>query len=129
MVLLQNILEPRDNMLALLARQTVDMLYGPTDSEDALPACHRIGTDDRVNGPEVIADIVWRASGRIIELESCPVGYHLETTLLKSDCQCLEEFLVRGTSNDSKALSDLKFQLNPGFETIGRDAFSEQIRT
>lgn len=52
MVLVHQVQEPVEELLALLFGYIVNMAQVATDGEDALPPCYRIRPDNRVNGPE-----------------------------------------------------------------------------
>lgn len=93
-VLVNQVQKPVQQLGTLLLGQTVDVPDVPTDGEDALPTRHRVRPHDRVNGLELGADILWRASWLVVELEARCLGDLLKARLLKRGRQGLEELLV-----------------------------------
>jgi hypothetical protein len=65
------------------------------DREDTLPSSNRIGTDNGMNRFELAANILWGATGLVVELESCLVRHLLKEGLLKGHRKPFEELLVR----------------------------------
>lgn len=96
MVLLQQVKEPVQKVLALLGRDAVDVLNVPTNGEDALPAGDGVRPDDGVDGLEDAADVARVAARLVVQLEAVARGGLAEAGLLERDAEALEELLVRG---------------------------------
>lgn len=94
MILLKQIQKPLKKVIALVLRYTVDVLHVGANGEHALPACHRVGADDRMDCFEYGTDVFWRASRLVVQLESRLLGDLSEIRLLKGHCQRLEKLLV-----------------------------------
>ena len=94
-VFVDNVKEPRQERLALLLCHAVDVTDMAADREDALPPCHRVGTDDGMNGLELCPDVFRGATRLVVELEPGTLGDITEGRLLESGCQSLKESLIR----------------------------------
>lgn len=82
-VLVDQVEEPLQEMVALLLCHSVDVPHMPSDGEDALPPGDRVGADDRVDRLEVESDVLWCATGLAVELEPTFLGDFLEVWLGK----------------------------------------------
>lgn len=95
MILVDEVEEPVEEMLALILGHTVDVLDMATNREDALPTGDRVGADNGVDSLELAADVFGGTAGLIVQLEARRLGNFLEVRLLKGDRQALEELLIR----------------------------------
>jgi hypothetical protein len=93
-VVIDQIQEPLEQVLALLLCDTVDVRDVSANGEDALPSRDGVGSHDWVDGLEVAADILRGATRLFIELEALAIGNVAEAGLLKGCRQSLEELLV-----------------------------------
>jgi hypothetical protein len=94
MVLVHQLQEPVQQLLALLLRHAVDVLHMPAHGEDALPPGHGVCAHDGVDGLELGADVFDGAARLVIELEAGFLGDALEAGLVEGDGEGLEELLV-----------------------------------
>ena len=65
------------------------------DSEDGLPARHRVGADHRMDGGEGVADVFGGAARSAEQLETVFLGGFAELGLRIGGGEGFEEFLVR----------------------------------
>lgn len=94
MVLVDNIQEPVQQVLALLLRHTIDVLHVSANREDALPSGHRVRPDNRVNGLEFFTDVLGCAARLVVQFEAAVVRDRLEERLLECHGEGFQEFLV-----------------------------------
>lgn len=94
MVLVDQVEEPLQEMVALLLCHAIDVPHMTSDGEDALPPSDRVGADDWVDRLEVESDVLWCATGLAVELEPTLLGDFLEVWLGKGPCQPFQELLV-----------------------------------
>ena len=87
--------EPGEKLLALLVRQTIDVLDVPADGEDALPSGDRVGADDRVDRFQLGSYVLGSTARLVVELEPGSLGDLGESRLLERSGQALQELLVR----------------------------------
>lgn len=95
MVLVDQVKEPLQKMVALFLRHTIDVPYMAPYGEDTLPPSHRVGADDWVDRLEIESDVLGRATGLTVELEPTFLGDLLEERLGKGPGEPLQELLVR----------------------------------
>lgn len=94
MILVDQVKEPLQEMIALLLGDPVDMTHMTSDWEDTLPPSHGISTDDRVDCLEVESDVLGRTTGLTIELKPSLLCDLLEVRLSKGAGQPFQELLV-----------------------------------
>lgn len=95
MVLVNQVKEPLQKMVALFLRHTIDVPHMAPYGEDTLPPSHRIGADDWVDRLEIESDVLRRATGLTVELKPTFLSDLLEVWLGKRPGQSLQELLVR----------------------------------
>ena len=88
--------KPVEEMLALLLGQPIDALTVVADSIHRFPARDGVGTDDRVDGLEGLADVLGRATLATIYAEAVALGCLVEERLGVVGGQCVEEGAQRG---------------------------------
>lgn len=93
-VLVDQVKEPLQEVVALLLRHAVDIRHMATNGEDTLPPCHRVGAHDWVDCLELESNVLRGATGLIIEFEPAFLSDFLEEWLGKGPGQPLEELLV-----------------------------------
>lgn len=94
MVFVDQVEEPGQKLGTLLTRQAVDVFHMPSNGEYALPSRDRVGADDGMNGFELAANVFWRASLFVVQLESSTFSDFPEARLLESGSQALKELLI-----------------------------------
>lgn len=85
MVLIHQIQEPVEQLLALLFGYTVDMAYVTANGENALPAGDGVRPDNRVDGPQDLPDVLRGAAGLVVELEAVTLSRGGKAGLVKRD--------------------------------------------
>ena len=88
--------EPVEEMPGLVIGEPVDLGHVVADGEDALPARHRVGADDRVDGLEDLADILGRTALLGEKLEVVLLGGLVEAWLSVGGRQSVQEAAERG---------------------------------
>lgn len=88
-VLVDQVKEPLQKMVALLLRHAIDIPHMASNGEDTLPTSHRVGADNRVDCLEVESDVFRSATRLTVELESTFLGDLFEEWLGKSPGQPL----------------------------------------
>lgn len=95
-VVLRNQLdEPIQRAFAFLFGELVDLGDVMPDTEDGLPPCDWVCTNDRVCCHELSTDVLWRATGLAIQFEAVFFGGSAEAGLRVCCCELVEKFLVR----------------------------------
>ncbi len=95
MVAVHQVQKPRQQLLALLVCQSIDVLDVPPHREDALPPRHRVGPHHRVDRLELFAYVLGGSARLVVQLESGTLRDLVEVRLLERGSQSLEELLVR----------------------------------
>lgn len=85
MVLIHQIQEPVEKLLALLLGHTVDVAHVPTDGEDALPACDGVRPDDRVDGSKDLPNVLRGTARLVVKLEAVTLSCGGKAGLVKGD--------------------------------------------
>lgn len=88
-ILVDQVEEPLQEMVALLLRHTIDIPDVASNGEDTLPPSHRVGADNRVDRLEVESDVLRSATRLTVELEPTSLGDLLEEWLRKGPSQPL----------------------------------------
>lgn len=81
MVLDNKLDKPVEEVLALFLGKTMDLLDVMADGKDRLPACHRIGANNRVDRLEDIANILRSAALTCVDLKVVALGCIVEKGL------------------------------------------------
>lgn len=89
MVLVDQVKEPLQEMIALLLRHAIDIPDVASNGEDTLPPSHRVGADNRVDCLEVKSHVLRSATRLTVELEAAFLGDLLEEWLGKGPGQPL----------------------------------------
>ena len=95
MVLVDQIQEPLQKLLALLFRDPIDVFHVPANREDALPPSDRVSTHHWMDSLENAANVLRRTTLLVVEAETVLLSRLLEVWLLKGDSKGLKELLVR----------------------------------
>lgn len=88
-VLVDQIKEPLQEMVALLLRHAIDIPDMASNREDTFPPSHWVGADNRVDCLEVESDVLRSATRLTVELESTFLSDLLEEWLGKGSGQPL----------------------------------------
>lgn len=86
--------EPLQQVVTLFFGQSINLADVVTDGEDTLPAGHGVGADDRVDGRQVVADVVGAASRFGVQLKLVVLGALVEGGLRICCVKGLEELLI-----------------------------------
>jgi hypothetical protein len=96
MILRDHPTELSQQLVALLGIQLVDRLRKAADGVDALPARDGVRAYHGVHGAKVLADVVRRSAGLVVQFGAPCVGGFDEPVADECGGQAFEEFLVRG---------------------------------
>ena len=93
-VLVDQLQEPAQQMLALCLRHAIDMFHVGANGEDGLPASDRVCTNDWVDCLELGTHIQGTAARLLVQLEAASCRRIVEPGLCECCGQGLEELLV-----------------------------------
>jgi len=93
-VLVDELQEPAQQMLALCLRHAIDVFHVGADWEDGLPASDRVRTNNWMDRLELRADVEGTAARLLVELEAASCRSIVEAGLCECCSQSLEELLV-----------------------------------
>lgn len=94
MVLVHQLQEPIEDILALLLSETIDMPHVTTDGKDTLPSCDRVGPNHWMDCLKLASNILRSSSWLIVQREAAPFSHIVEGWLRESCAQCLQEALI-----------------------------------
>lgn len=88
------VIEPLEQIVALVLGHVVDVSDVGADGEDGLPACDGVGADDGVDRLQLGADVLGGAAGLFVEFEARAFGDLAKVDLGEGRGEGFEEFLV-----------------------------------
>lgn len=94
MVLVDQVQEPLEQVVALRLRQPVDVAREAAHGEDALPAGHGVRPHDGVHGLQVGARVLGAPARGRVQGQAVPAGDVPEVVPLEGGREALEELLV-----------------------------------
>lgn len=95
-VILDNELDkPIKRALTLLLGQLVDLLHVVSNTEYRLPAGHRVGPDNWMDGLQSRPDILWSTSRLVVQLKVICLRSSVEVRLRVRSRELIEELLIR----------------------------------
>lgn len=93
-VLVNKVQEPLQEVVALCLCHSVDMLNMVADRVNTLPPGNWVCSNDRMDCPQFRADVFWRTTWLVVQLEPSLLGQQAKEILLIGNGQALEELLV-----------------------------------
>lgn len=83
-------------LLSLHFGHIVDVAKVSPESEQGLPPCYGVGADERVDGSQVLANVLGVSAGFSVERQVLGFGDFVEPRLGVGSSEVFEEFAVRG---------------------------------